>query len=75
MKNILSLTEEIKSTLAAFSGKYESILKEKMELILSNEELKKENEALKSECKNALFEIEKCLISIESMKKNGNNNN
>ncbi len=75
MKNILNLTEEIKSKLADFSTKYESVLKEKMELISSNEILKKENAALKNECKNALFEIEKCLISIESMKKNGNNNN
>ena len=58
-----------------FKGNYASLLIQKIELISLNEELKKENEELKKECKTALFEVDKCIITIESIKQNGNNHN
>ncbi len=75
MKKIVNLAEKIKVSLLELSESLESKIRQNDSLLLSNEELKKENIILRSECKNALFEVEKCLITIESIKANVNNNN
>ncbi len=60
MKKFLELTNNIKSELNELQGKLDDIL-------AKNTILEKENAKLKDECKNALFEVEKCLIAIESI--------
>lgn len=69
MKKIQELIEKIAAELREAESQVDNITQ-------SFIKLKDENLNLKNECQKALFEVEKCLSTIESIEtENGNHNN